>query len=59
MSGPRGQTVKEVELSGDLDGEHVKWLTTIAGICAVQRMFGDAVHVHTRTTVRPAAAAAA
>ncbi|MEU6707779.1 OsmC family protein [Streptomyces wuyuanensis] len=57
--GPRGQIVKDVELSGDLDGEQISRLATIAEHCPVQRMLGDSVHVHTRVTVRPPVSPAA
>ncbi|MFD7406745.1 OsmC family protein [Streptomyces sp. NPDC059866] len=57
-NGPRGQIVKRVEISGDLDGEQINRLATIAEHCPVQRMLGDCVHVDTRIVARPASTAA-
>ncbi|MER5603828.1 YbfB/YjiJ family MFS transporter [Streptomyces sp. NPDC002265] len=57
--GPRKRIVKDVEISGGLDGEQISGLATIAEHCPVQRMLGDSVYVDTRTVARPGPTAAA
>ncbi|MET8241900.1 OsmC family protein [Streptomyces sp. NPDC005078] len=58
-NGPRGRIVKDVEIRGNLDGEQINRLATIAEHCPVQRMLGDSVYVDTRTVARPSPTAAA
>ncbi|MGX1549320.1 OsmC family protein [Streptomyces adustus] len=58
-NGPHKRIVKDVEICGDLDGEQISRLATIAEHCPVQRMLGDSVHVDTRAVARPGPTAAA
>ncbi|WP_327424958.1 OsmC family protein [Streptomyces sp. NBC_01230] len=58
-NGPRRRIVKDVEIFGDLDGQQIDRLATIAEHCPVQRMLSDSVHVDTRTVARPGSPVAA
>lgn len=48
---PRGQIVKQVRLTGDLDPSQVERLLKVAGRCPVQRLITGDVTVTTVPTV--------
>ena len=49
----RGQIVKDVRLTGELDPEHIKQLVSVAGRCPVHRLLAKETPVVTVPTVVP------